>query len=146
MPEFRTSDTIRSPLGHVWAFVTDVGKNKRWISGLKSVEVLGGGAIGKGRWIRETRTTAGRTHTLELQVTEFEPERQLQLTAPHAGSDFVYTITLAPQGDDSTRVELITEIRPRNLFGRACAPLGMMMMKKHDASLLPALKHAIEAA
>ncbi len=146
MPEFRTSDTIRSPLGHVWAFVTDVGKNKRWISGLKSAEVLGGGAISKGRWIRETRSFAGRNQTLELQVTEFEHERQFQLTAPHAGSSFIYTFTFSAQGDDSTRVEMTAEIRPKNIFGSVFAPLGMMMIKKHDGSMLPALKHAIEAA
>lgn len=74
--EATTSVEIARPPEAVWAFVSDLRQMPHWVRGVSDPEPTSGGAWGVGSTFRSQYRSAGRTHRVEYEVTEFAaPER-----------------------------------------------------------------------
>lgn len=69
------SVVINRPIEQVFAFVTDLGNEKRWQPEIESIEFTSDGPMGVGTTFRETRRTFGRRYEWHFEVTQFEPNK-----------------------------------------------------------------------
>lgn len=109
--------TFDYPLERVWGFISHVPNQDQWVDGMSSSEVIGGGPVGIGSEIAGANTFAGRSNTLIVAVTRFEPPAgspgapspvgrspsSLKSSLPRRGgvTQFFYTVTLTSNGTAS---------------------------------------------
>jgi uncharacterized protein YndB with AHSA1/START domain len=119
---FRETVEIRRPPPDVFAFLADVANLPRWQSSVK--EVRGGGTFGPGGRVTETREFLGRRVRSTLEVTAFEPARELSLrvidgpvalTIRHLleASDGGTRLTLEAEGEAGGRARLAVAVAAR---------------------------------
>jgi carbon monoxide dehydrogenase subunit G len=137
---------IEAPCETVFAVVADIERWPRFISGVESVELLGGGAMVVGTRFRETRVMFGRRATEEMTVAEMAPPRRLVLTALNHGTAYRAEHSLGPMGQH-TRLKLVFDGRPATLVAWLLMPLGMLFrgaLKRQLAADLADLKREAE--
>jgi carbon monoxide dehydrogenase subunit G len=140
-------EAIQAPQGVVWQVITDFDGAPGRISGIKALEVLTDGPIGKGTRFRETRVMFGKETVEEMEITRFEAPTTYTVEADSCGAHFASTYTLR---EVAGRTELRLEIRTQatSLFAKLMAPLGFLMagpMKKAIAKDNADIKRAAEA-
>lgn len=121
------SERINAPAEAVFAAASDFAHAPQRISGIKKMEMLTPGAVGKGTRFRETRVMFGTEATVTMEVVDFEPGRSYTLGATESGCEYRTVVSVRPSGSGS---ELTFDFSGRPLtFGRKIvgALLGWMM-------------------
>jgi len=140
-------ETIHAPQRVVWEILTDLEGASTRIAGIKALEVLTSGAIGKGTRFRETRVMFGKEAVEEMEITRFEAPITYTVEAESCGAHFASTYSLSESGGVTTmRLEVRTA--PRTFFAKLMVPLGKLMegpMRKAIAQDHVDIRHAAEA-
>lgn len=92
-------DVLASPQV-VWDVLTDLDHAEQTISGIVSVDRLGGeeGSYDVGTRWRETRRMFGKEESMELYVTVVEPPRLSVVEADYQGVHYTTRFELTPKG------------------------------------------------
>lgn len=77
MAGFRVHETIERPRSVVWDALLDIERWPAIVEGLDGVRRLDEPPTRLGSRFEETRTLGGRTERFIVEVTRFEPEREI---------------------------------------------------------------------
>lgn len=146
MPSLTVQTHIDAPPQRVFAVFTDLARAAENMQGVKRLDVLTDGPIGKGTRFRETRVMFGREATEEMEITAFEPDQSYTVGCDAHGAHYVTRFDFHPDGE-GTRVEMCFGVTPLSLFARLLSPLSRFMMgglKKALDQDLSDLKAAVE--
>lgn len=122
-----TFDTpIKADPARTFAVFADFRAADQRVEGIKKLEVLTDGPIGKGTRFRETRIMFNREATEEMEITDFQPGRSYTVTCNSCGVAWNSTFKFEPDGQ-GTRVRLEMNCKPLTLFAKLMSPLGSLM-------------------
>ena len=138
-----TLDITTSPAS-VFAFVADFTTMRRWYSAVQRVERIGGSG-GLGTRYAVHRQLPGGPARNEVELTSFEPEREVTFTSISGPTPFVYRYLIEPIGDQ-TRLTLEGTISGAGLAGPAAllGPLAEGLFKRGMRDNLGVLKEILE--
>lgn len=122
-----SSIEVKATPERTFAAFTDLRNAAGRVRGIKKLDVLTEGPIGKGTRFRETRVMFGREATEEMEITDFQPGRSYTVGGISCGAEFATTFRFVP-ADGGTRVDIEMAIRPISLFAKLMSPLSGMMM------------------
>ncbi|HEY7529555.1 MAG TPA: SRPBCC family protein [Gemmatimonadota bacterium] len=126
MPEIRISRSLAAPPARVWPWLADAGRWPEWMPGVRSSIVTNAPDEGVGRRQRLDLAYGGQRGEIDLEITEWEPERRLgwrHLSETIGGrtQDFVRDvrtrILLAPSGS-GTELTVEGSWEPAGFLGR----------------------------
>ena len=86
MPEVQVHQQFASPRERVWDLLIAFERYPERIRSYEAVEFDGERREGIGARWRQTRTVFGRLHSQDIEITGWEPPRQLVLAAREAGA------------------------------------------------------------
>lgn len=132
----------------VFRRASDFARAPEIISGIRTVEMLTPGPVGKGTRFRETRVIFKREATEEMTVTAFEPPRRYCLEADAHGCRYRTEIRFVPRGE-GTNVEMAFDAVPYTAWAKVLSFVFRPLMKqvaKDCAKDLDDLKAAVEGA
>ena len=139
-------ESIQAPQRAVWQILTDLQGAPGRIAGIKALEVLTTGPVGKGTRFRETRVMFGKEAVEEMEITHFDAPTTYTVEADSCGAHFVSTYSLREvAGTTTLRLELRT--RANTFMAKVMSPLGLLMagsMKKLIAKDNADIKRAAE--
>ena len=120
--EIHITRTIAAPPETVWAVITDIPNSPQVISGIDSVDMLGGPeGFGVGTRWRETRTMFGKEATEEMEVSAAAPGASYSVVAASHGMRYESTFTLQPTSADACTLIMVFEGEPTSAVSRAMA-------------------------
>lgn len=128
MSKIEVSTQIDAPVERVFALFTDLGKAEENIDGIKKLELLTSGPIGKGTQFRETRVMLGKEATEEMEITEFEPNESYRVEAESCGAKYITKYSFQPKGD-TTVVRMSFEGKPLTFAAKLMSPAMLLMAK-----------------
>lgn len=128
MPRVETGIHFSAPQDAVWAHITDLERAEERIQGIKKLELLTDGPIGKGSRFRETRVMFGKEATEEMEITGWNPPNSYTIEAESHGCHYTSVISLEPEGD-GTRVSISFEGQPLTFGAKVMSGLMGWMMK-----------------
>jgi carbon monoxide dehydrogenase subunit G len=139
-------ESIQAPRQAVWQVLTDLQSAPGRISGIKALEILTTGPVGKGTRFRETRVMFGKEAVEVMEITRFEAPTTYTVEADSCGAHFASTYSLREAAGTTTmRLEIRTQAT--TLFAKLMSPLGFLMagsMKKLIAKDNADIKRAAE--
>jgi hypothetical protein len=141
------STRVNAPPDRTFAVFSDLRGAPGRVSGIKKIEVITEGPVGKGTKFRETRIMMGREATENMEVSEFEPGRSYAIACESCGVRWNCRFAFAAD-DGGTRVDVEMASKPVSLMGRLMSPLGALMagtMKKCLNTDMDELRKAAEA-
>lgn len=103
---------IAHPVDRVFAVVSDPPSRPRWQENTSGVEVLTPGPAGLGTRWREQSKGIG---TVEAEVVGFEPDRLWEESGTADGGAGRITVRMEPEGEGSTRVQVVVELHLKGL-------------------------------
>lgn len=118
---------IAAEPARVFAALADLRGAPGRLQGIKKLEVLTDGPIGKGTRFRETRVMFGREATETMEITAFDPPRAYTVSCENHGCAYLTHIRCTPAGN-GTEVEMEFSARPTGLIAKLMAPLAVLMM------------------
>ncbi|MFG0275012.1 MAG: SRPBCC family protein [Phycisphaerales bacterium] len=146
------TEHIDAPRERVFEMSSDIGAAPDRISGIKKVEILTDGPIGKGTRFRETREMFGKEHTETLEFVAFDPPRSFGIDCESSGVLFVSRFTFESDGA-GTRVTLDMRSKSLTMKARLMAPMMLLCrgavkkaMRQDLAGIKRAAEHASEPA
>jgi len=150
MPNLIARAVINAPPATVFAALSDFANAPQRVSGIKAVDMLTQGAVGKGTRFRETRVMFGTQASEIMNVIDWDPPRSYTLECHSCGCTYTSTITCAPEEGRSsaTVVEMSLESRPVTFMAKLFSPLGKLMMgacRKAIAKDIADVKRSLEA-
>jgi uncharacterized protein YndB with AHSA1/START domain len=95
---FSHSVTVPKPPAEVFQWLLEADKVPQWTSRLKTYEVHGDGAIGRGTRIRQVLTVGGSDLDIELEITGYDPPRSAESRFSTNGIDVETTYALRGAG------------------------------------------------
>jgi hypothetical protein len=148
------SEHINASPETVFAAATDLATLPQRISGIKSLEVLTAGPIGKGTKYRETRIMFGKEAIATMEVVDFQPGTSCTTGSTDGGCDYRKTVFVRPAagggGGGGTELTYDFSGKPLTFFTKLMSPLISIMVKKVGAKALRKdladLKAALERA
>jgi hypothetical protein len=140
---------IHAPPAVVFNAVSDFANSPQRISGIKAVEILTPGPVGKGTRFRETRMMFGKQASETMTVADWNPPRSYTLECQSCGCHYRFTVACAPDGaSPHTAVEMSFESQPVTFMAKLFSPLGKLMMgacRKAFEKDIADLKRSVEA-
>ncbi|HVP72556.1 MAG TPA: SRPBCC family protein [Phycisphaerales bacterium] len=153
MARLAISETVNAPLGRTFEAFSDLRSAEKNISGIKRLEILTDGPIGKGTRFKETRVMFGREATETMEVTQWEPRgspASYAIGGDSCGARFETIFRFHPERQGAaTRVEMEMTVKAMSLFAKVMSPLSKLMMgpmKKSIAGDLADMKRVAEIA
>src|SRR6188508_2771924 len=128
MGSFKSDILIAAPSERVFAALTDLDNAPKLLSGIGEVQLLTPGPLAKGSRFRETRTMQGSTTTVEVEVSEFEPNKRYAARNEMKGIKIVYCYDVRAQ-DSGTRVDLECHVTARGIK-KLIVPIIVGVLKK----------------
>ncbi len=130
---------INAPVAVVFDTVAHIGNFSKAIPEIVNVEILSDVRSGVGARFRETRLTKGRRTTVELEVTEYAPNKRIRLVSDAGGTiwEMSFTTEATSKGTDLT---MVMDAKPKNLFANIVAPLMQGMIQKSIERDMDAVK------
>ena len=98
MPTIQQSITINRTPEVIFKFFSNVENNTKWQSGLKSSKQISPGPAGVGTKLVDTRELLGQKIESEYEITAFEPNKKVTLTASGGPITYVGTFTFDAAG------------------------------------------------
>ena len=144
MTKIERSIVIERPIDEVWEFVHDPTKDAMWQSMLVESQQLTEGPLRVGTRRREVRQFLGLRIEMNLELTEYEPNRRSSLKAvsgpiPLSGSYLLEAV------DGATRLTAAGELDAHGLFKLAEPVFARITGRELEANL-GHLKDLLEAA
>ena len=137
------SITIARPAADVWEYLTDPEKVEQWQVSAVEIRKESEGPMNVGSKLTDVRKFLGRRMELEMEVTEFEPERRFAIRAASGPFPFESRQTLSA-ADGSTTVDVTLEGNPGGFF-KLAAPLVQHRAERQLETDLETLKDLLEA-
>lgn len=106
------SERISAPTSVVFSVMSDFAGAAGRIRGIRKIEMLTDGPVGKGTRFRETRIVFGEEATETMEVIDFQPGRSYTLGSTSGGSEYRAVMSVRPAGAGS---EIEMEFRGRPL-------------------------------
>ena len=127
MSTLTSSIEVKATPERTFEAFTDLRNAAGRVRGIKKLDVLTDGPIGKGTRFRETRVMFGREATEEMEITDYQPGKSYTVGGISCGAEFATTFRFSPAGG-GTRVEFELALRPVSVFAKLMSPLSGMMM------------------
>jgi hypothetical protein len=143
MIHFDSSTQIYRPLKQVFAFVATPENDFQWQYGTLTSSQLSSGGIGLGTLFRVVGHLIGRRIEAIYEVTAFEMNKRYGFKSVSGPVDS-YTLYTFEMTDGSTKINLITETNPRDLF-KPNDTVIIKKFKKQCKENLAMLKSVLEA-
>jgi uncharacterized membrane protein len=89
---------INAPVDRVFDVFTDLRSAPQRVRGIKALEVLTEGPVGKGTRFRETRVMWGKEATETMEFTEFRPNSMYAVEANSCGCHYRSEFHFRPDG------------------------------------------------
>ncbi len=141
--KFTNTITIGRQPAMVFAYLADLENLPRWNYAISRTRKVTPGPVGVGTRYRQTRTIP--VHTEEIvEVTGFDPDRQLSIGGSLASLPAEVSYTLRPEGDATILINTV-ELQPPGPL-RLLGPLATHQIKSAVADNLGVLKHTLEQA
>jgi hypothetical protein len=130
MRRVEASALIPAAADQLFAFVADPANLPDWQAGIVSAHVTSAGDIGTGSTARVVRELMGQRLTVDLALTDYQPDRRLELTSTVSGIRATASLDLEPAADGTT-LTFAMELRATTPF---MAPLESMVAgaAQHD--------------
>jgi uncharacterized protein YndB with AHSA1/START domain len=145
MGDFSLTVTIERPPSVVFAFIAEPTNMPRWYDAVFDVMVAGDAAIGVGTRFKMSRSLPGLRAINDVEITEYQPSRQITFESRQGPTPFRYSYTLEPTGG-GTRLTLNGRISAEG-FAAPAARLGAVatqLFKRGMKQNLDVLKHLVE--
>lgn len=139
MSHFSVSETIERPVDEVWSFATDWEQAPRWMNGVDTLHVDGGGPVAAGTKLIFTARGAERSS----EIATWEPPHCLALRSVQGGVTATYTYRFEAAGEGSTKVSLDAVCEFTGLVA-LMGPLIGWMVKRTDSGQLKDLGAAMQ--
>lgn len=139
MPTHTATRIIDAPPELVFEVVAHIQNFSKAVPHIEKVEFLTEQHEGVGTRFAETRTMNGRTATVKLEVTEYEPPRRVRIVSDEAGTVWDSVFTVESDGDGA-RLTLAMEERAYKLLAKVMNPLVRGMVRKGLEADLDAVK------
>ena len=133
---------IKRPVAEVFDFVADERNEPRYNPGIRRVEKLSPGPIGRGTRFRAEAVTLGRTVGMTIDYTAYERPRQLGSSIHMAAADILGTLRFDPV-PDGTRMSWSWEMRLRGLY-RLLTPIIVGAGRRQEQENWAGLKRFLE--
>jgi hypothetical protein len=147
MTTLAVNRNIAAPREVVFRHLSDFRNAPARVSGIKRVEMLTDGPVGKGTRFKETRIMMGREATETMEVLEFNPPVGYVLGAESCGCRYRSEFRLTHSGS-GTDVQMTFDATPLTFFAKVMSFLMRPMMKscmKLIAKDLDDIKSSIES-
>jgi len=144
MSKIQRSIVIERPIDEVWDFVHDTTKDALWQTTLVESRLLTEGPKRVGTRVQEVRRFMGVRLEMDLELTEFEPNRKSSLKAVSGGIPLSGSYVLEPL-DGATRLTETGELDAHGAFKLAEPVFARITSRELEANL-GHLKDLLEAA
>lgn len=128
MPRFTITRQISAPKAKVFDQISDFANAPKRVSGIKRVEMLTNGSVGKGTRFRETRIMFNREATEEMEVMAFDPPNGYVLGGESCGCRYRSEFALSESGS-GTEVRMSFDAKPITVFAKIVSVLTRPMLK-----------------
>ena len=122
MASFSHTVTIPKPPAEVFPWLLDEDKVPQWTSRLKTYDVKGDGAIGRGTRIQQVLTVGGQELDIELEITAHDPPHSADSRFSTNGLDVETTYRLREAGG-GTRLTQTLEGKAHGFKARLLVPV-----------------------
>lgn len=143
-----TSIVVERPIEDVWAFVANIENMDKWVVGVTEPRLSNGRDMGVGVTYTSKYTYAGKTHTIDYEVTAYEPQRHFATQSTEGPFPFKGELDLERVGQ-GTKVTNTIDAGSDGLFTtitfKLLAPLVRISMRRQLHKELVALKSILEA-
>lgn len=146
MTRTELSRTVAATPAAVFRAVSDVSNFAKAVPAIRRVEFLSEVRHGVGTRFRETRVMRGREAVAEMEVVEYAEGERIRLRSDAGGAVWDSTFTVAPAGDERTRLRLVMVARPYRVLARVFVPVARGMVAKAVASDMDAVKAYCEGS
>lgn len=134
--------TIKRPVEEVFAVMSDLSHNPRWISAVSETTKTSDGPIGVGTTWHSVGKFLGRRMESDTNCTQFEPNRSFTYEAT---TPFPMTVAFTFEAvADGTRVEQVVDAEPGGFF-KLAGPLLVTPAKRQFQNDLDTLRDLLEA-
>ena len=142
---------LGAPPDRIWPYLADAKRWPEWMPGLESSEVTNGKTEGVGRRQRLGLSYAGRRAEIELEITEWEPERRIgwvhlveriQGMEQKFARDIRTTVTLAPAAGGGTDMTFEGSWQPVGLMGKM---LGKTLVESRANTIFETAAQRLES-
>lgn len=99
MYKFESSVYIQRPPEEVFEYYSDPSNQRNWQSGVESAEWTSEGPHGAGSTLKSVSNFLGRKIEADLEITAWDPPRQMAYKTVNGPMPFETTATLEAQGD-----------------------------------------------
>ena len=143
-----TSIVVERSIEDVWAFVANIENMDKWVVGVSEPRLSNGRDIGVGATYTSKYTYAGKTHTIDYEVTAYEPQRHFATQSTEGPFPFKGELDLERVGQ-GTKVTNTIDAGSDGLFTtitfKLLGPLVRISMRRQLHKELVALKNVLEA-
>lgn len=146
MTRTEVSRTIAASSAVVFQAVSDVSNFAKAVPAIRRIEFLSEVRNGVGTRFRETRVMGKRNAVAEMEVVDYAEGERICLRSDEGGAVWDSTFTVAPVGNDRTRLDLVMTARPYRLLAKLFVPVARGMVAKAVASDMDALKAYCESS
>lgn len=133
------SRQIRAPAETVFDAVAHINNFSKAVPGITKIEFLSDRQTGVGTRFRETRVMNGREATVELEVTEYEPNDHVRIVSDTHGTVWDTVFKVEPRGDQ-TELTMTMDANAYKLLPKLMNPLIRGMIQKAIESDMDAVK------
>ena len=143
-----TSIVVERPIEDVWAFVANIENMDKWVVGVSEPRLSNGRDMGVGATYTSKYTYAGKTQTIDYEVTAYEPHRHFATRSTEGPFPFEGELDLERVGQ-GTKVTNTIDAGSDGLFTtitfKLLGPLVRISMRRQLHKELVALKSILEA-
>ena len=126
MASITVTKEINAPIAHVFSVLSNIPEAEKTISGITKIEMLTDGPVGVGTRWKETRVMFGKEAAEEMEITEFNPNRNYVVEAESCGAHFRTDLRFHDKGS-GTLVEMEISTQPVTFMAKLMSPLGYFM-------------------
>ena len=139
------SRQISAPAATVFDTVAHIENFSKAVPGIVNIEFLTESRTGVGTKFKETRVMKGREATVELEVTEYEPNQRIRIVSDTHGTvwDTVFTVA---ESAGQTQLEMVMDANAYKLLSKLMNPLIKGMIQKAIEGDMDAVKAYCESS
>jgi len=139
------SRQINAPAATVFDAVAHIENFSKAVPGIVNIEFLTESRTGVGTKFKETRLMKGREATVELEVTEYEPNQRIRIVSDTHGTvwDTVFTVA---ENAGQTQLEMVMDANAYKLLPKLMNPLIRGMIQKAIEGDMDAVKAYCESS
>lgn len=136
---------IQAPAAAVFAYVTEIGNDPVWTSGLLEARQVSEGTYGPGTRFERVSKFLGRRMTYVIDVVEVEAGRRVLMRTSSGPFPMEITYTVDPLGPEQTRFSIQAKGDPGGFFS-LMGPLLNRQVARQIQLDVDTLKEVLEAA